>query len=226
MVCGLGAAAALARIPTAGGVAGSHGSGGVGGGIASGLVEITAVTAGLPERHGTGIVVSAEAVVVTNDHVVAGAGSVSASVGGHAYPVAVVGADPAADVAVLRLVGVAGLRPASFGVSSAVRVGAAVTSVGYAVGRHHLVSSPGRVEAVGRTVVVTDPLSGRMEQLAGLVQVSAAVRPGESGGALIDTSGAVVGMDTASDSRGGGGFAIPAQRVLMVAERIEARSTT
>lgn len=186
------------------------------------LVEIESLYARSPERYGTGIVVSAGGEVVTNDHVVRGARSIiAAAAGGRRYRVTVVGSDRSPDVAVLMLEAASGMSPARFGDSSQLRIGQSVSAVGYPVAAHRrLVSSDGRVEALERTVVVTDPLSGSREQLAGLVQVSATVRPGVSGGALVDGAGRVVGMATAGTRGTSGGYAIPSDHLLEIMKRI------
>ncbi|MBO0848623.1 MAG: trypsin-like peptidase domain-containing protein [Pseudonocardia sp.] len=182
------------------------------------------------EGAGTGIVLSSNGEVLTNNHVINGATAVQVrSQGtGRVYPATVVGYDRTHDVAVLQLRGASGLRPARLGNSDSVAVGDPVAAVGNAGGVGRPTVAPGRVAALNRSIATSDELSGSTEQLTGLIQVSANVEAGESGGPLVTADGQVVGMTTAAtvnfryQTPGGSGFAIPINSALAIANQIRA----
>jgi S1-C subfamily serine protease len=176
---------------------------------------------------GTGIVLSQDGEVLTNNHVVEGATHITATdVGtGQSYPAYVVGYDRKHDVAVLQLRGASGLPTAPLGDSSQVAVGDSVLAVGNASGQG-LQRSPGAVTALGQTIVAADELASA-EQLNGLIQVSANLIPGDSGGPLVNDNGQVIGVDTAgsgtyrlSGGSGADGFVIPIDTALSIAQQI------
>jgi S1-C subfamily serine protease len=175
---------------------------------------------------GTGMVVTKTGEIVTNNHVVQGADTVRVSIAGHGTHLAtVVGTDPSADVAVLRVSGFTNLPTVSFGDSSAVTVGDQIVAIGNALG---LGGSPtvtqGIISAKGRTISASDETGSNEETLHGLLQTDAPIAPGNSGGPLVDASGKVVGMDTAAASSGSVGaslgFAIPSNTVEKIAAEI------
>lgn len=147
---------------------------------------------------GTGMVLTSSGRVLTNNHVIAGATSVRVTVPNthRSYTAHVVGYDVADDVAVLKLDGASGLATVTRG-SSAVAVGDSVTAVGNAGGSGSITTSGGKVTRVGETISVRDD-HGRVEELTDLIQASTRVQPGDSGGALLDGNGRVVGMITAA----------------------------
>jgi S1-C subfamily serine protease len=167
---------------------------------------------------GTGIVLTANGLVLTNNHVVQGATSLSAvDVGnGQTYKASVVGYDKAHDVAVVQLAGASGLTTASIGDSSALKVGDAVVGVGNAGGVGGQPSSAaGSVVGLDTSLTAADEGGGDPEKLSGMIATDAQIQPGDSGGPMVDSSGRVVGMDTAgstssgsstSDASGGYGF--------------------
>jgi S1-C subfamily serine protease len=179
---------------------------------------------------GTGMVLTADGEVLTNNHVVQGATSISATVvsTGKTYNATVVGTDPSHDVAVIKLEDASGLTPANLGDSSSVGVGDAVTAVGNAGGRggQPTVAS-GHVVALGQEITASDRDGSNPEQLTNLIQVDANLQPGESGGPLYNDHGAVIGIDTAGGttrsfrSATGEGYAIPINDALTVARQIE-----
>ncbi|HYR63642.1 MAG TPA: trypsin-like peptidase domain-containing protein [Actinomycetota bacterium] len=184
---------------------------------------------------GTGMVLTSTGAILTNNHVIDGAVSISVQVAGvgHTYPATVVGRDVPEDVAVIQLQGASGLRVAPFGDSSHVLIGDRVVALGNALGRAGPPSvSQGLVVALDRAITATDPAAGTSEDLTGLIQTSAALQPGDSGGPLVTAGGEVIGMDTAASSRmrfnaaGGVGFAIPINHALQVADRIRAGGAT
>jgi S1-C subfamily serine protease len=180
---------------------------------------------------GTGIVLSSNGEVVTNNHVIDGATKVSVTdVGnGKTYNASVVGYDPTHDLAVLQLQGASGLQTAKLGDSSKSAVGDPVVAVGNAGGRGGAPSSTGgSITAVNQSITAGDEAGGSSEQLSGLIQVNANIQPGDSGGSLVNASGDVIGVDTAASqgssltSSGNQGFAIPINQALATAKAIEA----
>lgn len=175
---------------------------------------------------GTGIVIDPNGVVLTNNHVISGATDISAfSVGdGRTYGVDVVGYDRTQDVAVLQLRGAGGLPTAAIG--GGVAVGEPIVAMGNTGGQGGTPRAvPGRVVALGQTVQASDALTGAEETLNGLIQVDAAIQPGDSGGPIVNSAGQVVGMNTAASdnfqmSHGGQGFAIPIGQAMAIANQI------
>jgi S1-C subfamily serine protease len=173
------------------------------------------------------MVLTADGEVLTNNHVVRGAWKIEAQVpGGASYTATVVGVDPTHDVALLQLTDASGLSTISPGDASTISVGDQVTGVGNALGRGGTPAvATGSVTGTERTITAHDP-SGTDEKLSGLIQTNANIQPGDSGGALIDSEGNVVGMITAGNSQSvaaGGqttGFAIPIEDALSVVDQI------
>ena len=174
-----------------------------------------------PERTqrglGSGVIVSADGYILTNNHVVADADDVKVSIGESPkrYDATVVGTDALADIAVLKI-DAANLTPATFGDSDNLKVGDVVLAIGNPFGVGQSVSR-GIVSALGRGNL-------GIEQIEDFIQTDAAINMGNSGGALIDSAGRVVGINTAILSRTGGfagvGFAIPINLVRGIAEQI------
>lgn len=184
---------------------------------------------------GTGIVLTPDGEVLTNNHVVAGATSIKVtSIGtGDTYKAQVVGYDRTEDIAVLQLQGASGLPTASLGDSSTVQVGDQILGLGNAGGRGgDPVPAPGTVTAVGQSITASDESSGSSEQLTGLIQVRANIESGDSGGPLVNADAQVIGVDTAASTgyqlngrRSGGagqGFAIPINQAVDIAHKIVA----
>jgi S1-C subfamily serine protease len=167
---------------------------------------------------GSGFAIDDRGHVVTNNHVVAGAGNVSVvGPGGRRLAAEVVGRDPGSDLAVLRVPG-AGLRPLDLAPAGGTRVGEPVLAVGSPLGLSGTVTA-GIVSALDRQV----RLGGGARQTA--VQTDASINPGNSGGPLVNARGQVVGVNTAIATLEGGGsigigFAIPIERAARVVEEI------
>jgi S1-C subfamily serine protease len=224
------------------GGSGSGGSGGSGpattSGVATGAQErgVVDVDTVLGYQHaeaaGTGMVLTSSGEVLTNNHVVDGATSISVTVvsTGRTYKATVVGTDPTQDVAVIQLRNAGGLQTANVGNSSSVRVGDQVTGVGNAGGTGGTPSAAaGTIEALDQSITASDEGGGNPEQLSGLIETDAAIVPGDSGGPLYDSSGRIVGMDTAAGNVAGGasaGYAITIDRALAVATQIESGSSS
>jgi len=167
---------------------------------------------------GSGVVITADGYILTNNHVVEGADEVQVSIGEspRKYNAKIVGRDAFADIAVLKIDG-ATLSPAVFGDSDQLQVGDVVLAIGNPFGIGQSVSR-GIVSALSRGGL-------GIEQLEDFIQTDAAINPGNSGGALLDSEGRVVGINTAIATGGGGGFAgvgfaIPINLVRTVAEQI------
>ena len=151
---------------------------------------------------GTGIVIGSDGLVVTNHHVVEGATDISVTVvtTGATYDAEVLGYDATKDVAVLRLDGATGLATATAD-PGGVDVGDGVTAVGDAGGDGgSLTAADGTVTALHQPITVSDEQTGEASRLRNLIEVDADIIPGDSGGALLDASGDVVGMNVAASS--------------------------
>ncbi|MDS0132121.1 MULTISPECIES: trypsin-like peptidase domain-containing protein [unclassified Amycolatopsis] len=188
---------------------------------------------------GTGIVLTADGEVLTNNHVVAGATSIKVtSIGtGDTYQAEVVGYDRTEDVAVLQLQDASGLLTASIGDSSTTQVGDQILGLGNAGGRGgDPVPAPGTVTALDQSITASDESSGSSEQLTGLIQVRANIESGDSGGPLVNANAQVIGVNTAASTgyqlngrRSGGtgqGFAIPINQAVDIAHKIVAGQAT
>jgi S1-C subfamily serine protease len=175
---------------------------------------------------GTGTVIDPGGVVLTNYHVVAGANTITGSVGGRDYPADLVGYDRKHDIAVLQLRGAGGLPTAPIGDSSQITVGEPTVGLGNARGvGAPLTHETGPVAALNRTVNAEDSLTGSSEEVNGLIEVSADVRPGDSGGPLVNGAGQVIGVVTAATvtfqmGPAGKGFAIPINDAMAIAGQI------
>lgn len=169
----------------------------------------------------TGIVLTSDGVVLTNNHVVDGATTITATDLGNSrsYPATVLGYDVSRDVALIKLEGASGLQTASFDTSPS--TGTRVYAVGNAGGGGGTPTvTSGRLTSLNASVSAADSATGSSEHLSGMLETNALVIPGDSGGALTTSAGKVLGMDTAGGSNGG--FAVPATRVLDLAGQIEA----
>ncbi len=181
--------------------------------------------------EGTGIVLNSSGLVLTNNHVVSGATQVTAQIdgAGKTYTARVLGTDKSDDVALLQLQGASGLKPAAIGDSSKVAVGDEVVALGNQGGQGGApTATSGAITAVNRTITAGDEGGvGASETLHGLLQTDAYIAAGDSGGPLINSSGQVIGMDTAAASNASSqsqliGFAIPINHALSIAREIAA----
>jgi putative serine protease PepD len=193
--------------------------------------------------EGSGVVISADGLILTNAHVleagqstqqqppVGGAGGQGLTAvfqDGTRAPVQVVGTDPGADLAVVRAQGVSGLTPATLGSSASLQVGQEVVAVGSPLGLSGTVTT-GIVSALQRPVASGGAQSGQATVLDA-IQTDAAINPGNSGGALVDMQGRVVGITSAIASLGqssggpagatGPGFAIPIDQAARIGNEL------
>lgn len=195
------------------------------------LVDITAtLTYTSGAVSGTGIVLSPDGLVLTNNHVIDGATTISATdVGnGQQYTATVLGYDHSADVALLQLEGASGLPVAVLGNSGQTAVGEPVVGIGNAGGVGGTPSAAeGAVLALHQCIKATNGYDHTSEQLEGLIATDAAIRPGDSGGPLTDSAGQVIGIDTAASEgyrlglAAGRGYAIPIDAAMALVKRIE-----
>jgi putative serine protease PepD len=172
------------------------------------------------QSAGTGIVLTSDGQVLTNAHVVESATSITVTLPGEtdARPARLLGADTAADVAVIQVLDASGLTTAVIGDPDALEVGDDVVAIGNALdlGAEPTVTR-GIVSALDRSIETSGGV------LTGLIQTDAAISSGNSGGALVDAQGRLVGMNSAGAVSGGGvaaeniGFAIPIDVALEVA---------
>ena len=166
---------------------------------------------------GSGIIVTADGYILTNNHVIDGADEVKVAFGEprQEYKATIIGRDPQADVAVLKI-GATGLSAATLSDSDKLEVGDVVLAIGNPFGLGQSVSR-GIVSALSRGNL-------GIEAYEDFIQTDAAINPGNSGGALFDTDGRVIGLNTAILSRSGGfngvGFAIPINQVRASVEQL------
>jgi S1-C subfamily serine protease len=199
--------------------------------VTTGVVD---VETDLAYQHGaasgTGMVLTPSGEVLTNNHVIRGATTIKILVPAtkRTYSAHVIGYDVADDVAVMKLEHATGLDTVSVGNSSTVTRGDAVSAVGNAGGTRTLTTTTGTITALARTITVRDDFAGSAK-LADLIETNASLRPGDSGGPLLDSASRVIGMDTAASPKfrfrpggGGEGFAIPINRAFAIAKQIVA----
>jgi serine protease Do len=163
------------------------------------------------EGAGTGILVSANGYVLTNNHVVENASDVAVvdSSGEQYDDVTVVGRDPLNDVAFLKIKSNKTFTPATLGNSSTLRIGQQVVAIGNALGQYSNTVTSGIISGVGRPVTA-DAGNGETESLTDLIQTDASINPGNSGGPLLNMAGQVIGINTAIAADANGiGFSIP-----------------
>ena len=167
------------------------------------------------QGSGSGVVISADGYVVTNNHVVAGANEVTVTFNDrHTATAKVVGTDPGTDIAVLKVEGNNDLPYMQFGNSDDARLGQWVLAVGYPLTLDATVTA-GIISAKGRSLGINKTRSGAAVE--SFIQTDAAVNPGNSGGALVNTAGQLIGINSAiaspTGSYAGYSYAIPANIV-------------
>jgi Do/DeqQ family serine protease len=171
---------------------------------------------------GSGVVVSTDGLVLTNNHVIESADEIEVALqDGRKTKAKLVGADPESDLAVLKLVDDRNLVPITFATTDSLRIGDVVLAIGNPFGVGQTVTS-GIVSALGRTHLGINTFEN-------FIQTDAAINPGNSGGALVDSNGHLVGINTAIYSQSGGsmgiGFAIPISLARNVMEQIISTGT-
>lgn len=207
------------------------------------------ITTGRGVAEGSGIVLSADGLILTNNHVVApavagggadaqpaafdGADTTSTVTfsDGRSVPFTIVGTDPTGDLAVVRAAGVAGLTPITIGSSKDVQVGQEVVAIGSPLGLQGTVTK-GIVSALNRPVTAGDG-AGTAPVVLDALQTDAAINPGNSGGPLVDMNGDLIGVNSAGAGMGSGsgggsiglGFAIPSDQAKRIADELISSGT-
>jgi len=194
------------------------------------------VAAGGSGGEGSGIILSADGMILTNNHVVAAAASGSGSItvsfnDGSTAPATIVGRDPSSDIAVIKVDGQSNLAPIALGSSSSLAVGQNVVAIGSPLGLAGTVTS-GIVSSLNRPVRASgDTSSAGQSSVLDAIQTDAAINPGNSGGALVNMNGELIGINSAIASLGasspgaqsgsiGLGFAIPIDQARRVATEL------
>jgi S1-C subfamily serine protease len=208
-----------------------------------GLVDInTGISYQDASAAGTGMILSSNGLVLTNNHVIEAATSITVRdiATGKTYKAKVLGYDVAKDVAVLKMENASGLTPVTLGDSSAVTLSEKIVGIGNAGGTGGTPSYvAGTIVAKNQSITAQsdENLSGS-EQLTGLIETNAPIQPGDSGGPLVTLSGKVIGMDTAANSDEGGysfgssattgaqAYSIPINAAIAVAKAIENGNAT
>lgn len=199
-------------------------------------VDINADTpTGGGQVAGTGMIITSNGEVLTNNHVIDHTVNIRAQIDGtgKVYQVKVIGYDVNDDVALVQLVGASGLPTVSIGDSSKLSVGDAITVLGNALGKGGTPAQvSGTIAQIGGTITASDD-SGNTETLTGMIQVSAAIEPGDSGGPEVNSAGQVIGMTTAGQTSGNPnrqqttstvGFAIPINKAMQIVAEIRSGS--
>ena len=198
--------------------------------VSPAIVDINTVL-GNGAAAGTGMLISSTGEILTNNHVVNGSTSITVTVQGRSqkYSAHVVGVDISQDIAVIQIDGsVSGLPTVKFADSSSLKVGETVVALGNALGRGGAPNvTSGQITALDQTITASSGGSSS-ETLNGMIQSDAVIYERDSGGALVNTSGQVVGMITAGQAQGfrssasDVGFAIAANTAVGVVNRIRA----
>jgi putative serine protease PepD len=214
-------------------------------GVLPSVVTITVTTAS-GTGEGSGVVLRSDGTIITNNHVIEGAAGGAGAIkvtfaSGQSKNAAIIGQDPAADIAVIRAFGISGATPARLGTASGLHIGDTVLAIGSPLGLAGTVTS-GIVSALHRSITAgsqnspSNGLPGQSQQgtaavLRDVIQTDTAINPGNSGGALVDGTGRVVGITTAIATVGGSyigqqsasigvGFAIPIATAYRVATQL------
>jgi S1-C subfamily serine protease len=187
------------------------------------------------QAAGTGMVINADGLVLTNNHVIEGSTAIKVTDmgNGQTYTAKVLGYDVTGDIALLQLQNASGLRTVPLGDSAAVKTGDQVVAMGNAEGQSAIVPASGQVTGVNQTITAGDQ-GGTItsETLHGMIETNANIVSGDSGGPLANSSGQVIGMDTAGNNvsfsaqQSAAGFAIPTNTALSVARQIAAGHAT
>jgi S1-C subfamily serine protease len=196
--------------------------------VSPAIVNIATTLSGGQQAAGTGMVLTSSGEVLTNNHVINGATKIQVEVGvtGKTYSAKVLGYDIKDDVALIKLNNASGMKTIS--TSSSVSKNDAVVAIGNALGRFGTPAAvAGTVTALHQDVTAGDGLD--QESLSDMIRIAASIQPGDSGGALLDANGKVIGMNTAADAGSGRfgyqpgttGFAIPIGNAIRVVQEIK-----
>jgi S1-C subfamily serine protease len=203
--------------------------------IDSAVVDITANTAdGQGEVAGTGMIITSNGEVLTNNHVIDDTVNIRAQIDGTGtvYTVKVIGYDASDDVALVQLENASGLQTVPLGDSSALTPGDSITVLGNAEGKGGTPAEvTGTVSDLNQQITASDD-SGDTETLTGMIEVNAPIVPGDSGGPEVNSGGKVIGMTTAGQTSGNPGreaastigFAIPINKAMQIISEVRAGS--
>lgn len=183
---------------------------------------------------GSGVVMTEDGYLITNNHVVDGGSAYKVTISGNTYDAELVGTDPSSDVAVLKAKDASGLTPMEIGDSDNLTVGEWVMTLGAPFGLEQSVAT-GIVSATSRSQIMSAQESmqsggtGEVTIYPNMIQTDAAINPGNSGGALVDDEGKLIGINTLITSYSGNysgvGFAIPVNYAINLAQQIIAGET-
>jgi S1-C subfamily serine protease len=195
--------------------------------VSPGLVDISSnLQYQGSQAAATGMVISSNGLVLTNNHVIADTTQLFATVvtTHQRYRAKWLGYDATDDVAVIKLINARNLKTVPLGNSSAVKVGQDVVAMGNAGGAGHVTPATGTITGLDKTITASDAGAASSETLHGMLQTDAGIIQGDSGGALANTSGRVIGMNTAAATGNFNaqnmGFAIPINKALAIASKI------
>jgi S1-C subfamily serine protease len=183
---------------------------------------------------GTGQVLTSSGRILTNNHVIRGATTIKIVIPGtgRSYLARVVGYDVTNDVAVVQATSASNLKTIALGSSTKLTIGQLVKAVGNAGGTGSLTRTTGQITGLSRTITVNDD-SGGTATLRNLIETSANLQPGDSGGPLFNTAGKVIGMDSAASSSSvyqdistTDSYAIPINRALAIVKQIVSGKTS
>lgn len=178
---------------------------------------------------GSGVVLSADGYIVTNNHVVEGADALKVTIEGQEYDAEIVGTDPSSDLAVIKAKDASGLTVMELGDSDDLVIGEWVMTLGSPFGFEQsvatgIVSATSRSQTMSASTDMFGNATGETTVYANLIQTDAAINPGNSGGALVNAEGKLIGINTLITSYSGNysgvGFAIPVNYAVNIAQQI------
>lgn len=172
---------------------------------------------------GSGVVLSSDGYIVTNQHVIESADQIKVNLGDQEYEADKIGEDESSDIAVIKLKNATNLNAIELGDSDNVKVGAWVMTIGCPFGLEESVAT-GIISATSRSEVVASQSGGSSRVYPSLIQTDAAINPGNSGGALVDKNGRLLGINALIESSSGNysgvGFAIPVNYAVNITRQI------
>jgi len=200
--------------------------------VADSVVSITTQTAqydwfgrqAISSGAGSGVIISKDGYILTNNHVIDGADSVYVTTtDDKEYEANVVATEPDADLALLKVANVTSLRAAELGDANDLRVGQDVYAIGNALGQYPNSVTKGIVSGLGRPITaVSSGLRGNLQEFEDLIQTDAAINSGNSGGPLVNADGKVIGINTAVAGQAQNiGFSVPINRAQDLIQRAE-----
>jgi S1-C subfamily serine protease len=175
---------------------------------------------------GSGFIFDASGLILTNNHVVEGSGTITVTLkDGTELPGSVVATDAKHDLAVVKVQGT-NLPTIPVGSDSALQVGQLVVAIGSPLGTFTESVTSGILSATGRTIQVGSETSRQVTSMSGLLQTDAAINPGNSGGPLLDATGHVIGVNVAvAASAQGIGFAVPIDSATAIMAQAQGSQT-